>query len=129
MSVKLSEGLARYGLSCSIRTAVAVVLGTVAMLSSAPPVSAADADGPATSATSADASSPLVLEEITITGTRIKRRDLESSSPLVTIDSSAIESKAGLNLESYLNQLPNYNPAQTPTTGYFDVQPSAVNTV
>jgi outer membrane receptor protein involved in Fe transport len=129
MSVKRSEGL-----SYSIWTAVAVALGTVAMLSSAPPVLAANADkaaGPPAPA-AADASGggdSSVLEEITVTGTRIKRKDLESSSPLVTVDSAVIEQRAGLNLESYLNQLPNYNPAQTPTTDNFDVQPSAVNTV
>ena len=125
MSVK-SEGL-----SFSIRTAVAVAFGTVAMLSSMAPVAAADADttGPTPATASADAGAPSVLEEITITGTRIKRKDLESNSPLVTVDSAQIEQRAGLNLESYLNQLPNYNPAQTPTTDNFDVQPSAVNTV
>src|SRR5690348_8782743 len=107
MSVK-SEGLARYGLSYSIRTAVAVVFGTVAMLSSAPPVAAADADAtvPAPAAASADAGGPVSLEEITITGTRIKRKDLESNSPLVTVDTAQIEQRQGLNLESYLNQLP-----------------------
>src|SRR5581483_3519947 len=119
MSVKQSEGL-----SYSIRTTVAVALGTAALLSATSPASGADAEGPSPSA----ASAPL-LEEITITGTRIRRKDLESTSPLITVDSAQIEQRAGLNLESYLNQLPNYNPAQTPTTDNFDVQPSAVNTV
>jgi outer membrane receptor protein involved in Fe transport len=124
MSVK-SEGL-----SYHIRTAVAVVLGGAALLAAAPPVSAGGAEeGPAAASTSADAGAPNVLEEITITGSRIRRKDLESSSPLVTVDSAQIEQRAGLNIESYLNQLPNYNPAQTPTTDNFDVQPSAVNTV
>src|SRR6185437_6289224 len=72
---------------------------------------------------------PVTLEEVTVTGSRIRRRDLQSISPLVSVDSAQIESRAGLNLESYLNQLPNYNPAQTPVTTNFDVQPSAVNTV
>src|ERR1700733_984399 len=74
-----------------------------------------------------ESNAPLV--EVTVTGSRIKRKDLESSSPLITIDSEQLESRSGLNLESYLNQLPNYNPAQTPTTENSDVQPSAVNTV
>ncbi len=122
MSVKQSE-FASY----SIRTAVAVALGTVAMMASAPRVLAADAAaGP--QPTGAASAAP-VLEEVTVTGSRIKRKDLESNSPLVTVDSEAIEQRAGLNLESYLNNMPNYNPAQTPTTGEFDVQPSAVNTV
>src|SRR6185312_12639742 len=124
MSVK-SEGL-----SYRIRTAAAVVLGSAALLAAAPPVSAGGADeGPAAPSASADAGGAGVLEEITITGSRIKRKDLESPSPLVTVDSAQIEQRAGLNLESYLNQLPNYNPAQTPTTDNQDVQPSAVNTV
>src|SRR3984885_15097094 len=74
-----------------------------------------------------ESNAPLV--EVTVTGSRIKRKDLESSSPLITIDSEQLESRSGLNLESYLNLLPNYNPAQTPTTESNDVQPSAVNTV
>jgi iron complex outermembrane recepter protein len=69
------------------------------------------------------------LEEVTVTGSRIRRKDLTSDSPLVTVDSAQIEQRAGLNLESYLNQLPNFSPAQTPTTENQDVQPSAVNTV
>jgi iron complex outermembrane recepter protein len=109
--------------------AVRSAVGSVAILILAPWASAADPADAGPSPSTANASSSEVLEEVTITGTRIKRRDLESISPLVSIDSEQLESKAGLNLESYLNQLPNYNPAQVPTTGNLDVQPSAVNTV
>ena len=119
MSVKQSECV-----SYSIRAAVAIALGTAALLASAPRASAADEAAP-----SATTAPPPLLEEVTVTGSRIKRKDLESSSPLITIDSEQITQRAGLNLESYLNTLPNYNPAQTPTTTQFDVQPSAVNTV
>ncbi|HWG29461.1 MAG TPA: TonB-dependent receptor [Steroidobacteraceae bacterium] len=122
MSVKQSDQV-----SYSIRTAVAVALGTVAMMASAPRVLAADAAAGPTGGAATSAAP--VLEEVTVTGSRIRRKDLESSSPLVTIDSAQIEQRAGLNLESYLNTLPNYNPAQTPVTTNFDVQPSAVNTV
>jgi len=74
------------------------------------------------------------LSEVTVTGTRITRRDNEANSPLVTVDSAALESKSGLNIESYLNQLPNYNPAASPTVkggagGNTDVQISSVNSV
>jgi len=123
MSTKQSDWL-----SCSIGSAVAVMLCAAAIWAGAPPAMAAEGQGPP-SASAAASNAPSVLEEITVTGTRIRRPDLESSSPLVSIDSAQIESRAGLNLESYLNQLPNYNPAQTPTTDNFDVQPSAVNTV
>jgi outer membrane receptor protein involved in Fe transport len=80
---------------------------------------------PAPAAASTDDS----LQEITVTGSRIKRKDYESSSPLVTVDSAELEQRSGLNIESYLNQLPQYSPAQTPTTEAEDVQPSATNTV
>lgn len=69
------------------------------------------------------------LTEVTVTGTRIVRRDVVANSPLVTIDSAAIEQRSGLNIESYLNQLPNYNPAASPVTTNQDVQISAVNSV
>jgi iron complex outermembrane recepter protein len=108
----------------SVRAAVAMVLSTVAMMAAAPRALSADADaGPGPTA------APAELQEVTVTGSRIRRPDLESSSPLISIGSEQIEQRAGLNLESYLNTLPNYNPAQTPVTTQFDVQPSAVNTV
>jgi len=122
----------------------ALALAAVSMTALAPQAVAGDAGssadqsnaaGPAASGPPAATGSPsatagaTTLEEVTVTGTRIRRKDLQSISPLVTIDSAQLESKAGLNLESYLNQLPQYNPAETPTTENEDVQPSAVNTV
>lgn len=68
-------------------------------------------------------------EEIVITGSRIVRRDFQSNSPIVTVDSDDFEAQTGLNFESYLNQLPSFNPASTPTTTQGDVQPSAINSV
>jgi iron complex outermembrane receptor protein len=68
-------------------------------------------------------------DEILVTGSRIIRRDNVSNSPIVTIDAEQFEAQAGLNFESYLNQLPNYNPASTPTTGQIDVQITPVNSV
>jgi len=68
------------------------------------------------------------LEEITVTGSRIRRRDLESTSPLVTIDAAQLESKSSTDVVTYLNQLPQYNVAQSPVTEPNDVQPSPTNT-
>ena len=103
-------------------------------MSWAPHAYAANADAAQAAATSnppapAAAASDDTLQEITVTGSRLKRADYEATSPLVTIDSSDLESKAGLNIESYLNQLPNYNPAMTPVTEAQDVQPTAIDTV
>jgi len=71
---------------------------------------------------------------VQVTGSRIVRRDFVANSPLVTVDSTVLESKSGLNIESYLNQLPAFNPAASPTVkggsgGNTDVQISAVNSV
>ncbi|HEX6999274.1 MAG TPA: TonB-dependent receptor [Gammaproteobacteria bacterium] len=72
---------------------------------------------------------PQQLDEITVTGTRILRRDYQSNSPIVTVDSDAFETQTGLNVESYLNQLPQYNPAASPVTTEQDVQITPVNSV
>ncbi len=69
------------------------------------------------------------LEEVQVTGSRIVRRDLTSNSPLVSIDSAVLESRTGLNVESYLNDLPQFNPAGSPVTTQSDVQITAVNSV
>jgi len=64
-----------------------------------------------------------VLQEVVVTGSRIKRRDYESQSPIVTINSDAFENKSSVSIEATLNQLPQFktsgsasalSPAQTP---------------
>ncbi|MEJ1960288.1 MAG: TonB-dependent receptor plug domain-containing protein [Gammaproteobacteria bacterium] len=74
------------------------------------------------------------IEEVTVTGSRIVRKDLTANSPLVTVDSAALEQRSGLNIESYLNQLPAFNPSAAPTIlngpgSNSDVQISAVSSV
>jgi len=53
------------------------------------------------------------LEEITITGSRIVRRDLEAPSPIVTIDSERLENSSTISIESVLNQMPQFVPEGT----------------
>ncbi|MEL1250211.1 TonB-dependent receptor plug domain-containing protein [Aurantiacibacter gilvus] len=65
-------------------------------------------------------------ERIVVTGSRIAG-DFESNSPMVTVDSGLIENSATAALESNLNRLPQFVPAQTPTAGG-DIQPTATNT-
>jgi len=102
----------------AVAASVAAILGGVALASHAPVARAQDAQ----------------LEEVTVTGSRIVRRDLVSNSPLVTVETEQFERQSGLNVESYLNQMPTFNPAAAPTvqTGpgsNSDVQISAVNSV
>ena len=106
MSVK------QYGsVSYSVRAAVAATLGTVVMMGFAP--QAARAQDAVVKPDAAKGAAE--LQEVVVTGSRILRKDMVSNSPLVTVDSSALESQSGLNVESYLNQLPNFNPSAAPT--------------
>jgi iron complex outermembrane recepter protein len=102
--------------SYSVRFAVAAALGSAAFLACSPQVYAAE-------------EVEEELEEVQVTGSRILRRDTESNSPLVSVEAASLENRSGLNIESYLNQLPQYNPATTPTTAQFDVQITPVNSV
>jgi iron complex outermembrane recepter protein len=66
------------------------------------------------------------LSEVTITGSRIVRRDLDASSPVVTVDSAALENSSTISIESTLNSLPQFKPAGTQFVAG-DVQASAFN--
>lgn len=53
------------------------------------------------------------LEEIVVTGSRIPRRDYQSSSPIVTVKAEIFEERSNIGIESALNQLPQFTPAGT----------------
>ena len=93
----------------SVGAAVAAILGSVTQA----PVFAAEE--------AADS-----LEEVTVTGSRIVRRDLESPSPVVTVSSEIFEQTGSVAVEKALNQLPQFVPSQTMFSSG-DVQPSAFN--
>lgn len=67
------------------------------------------------------------LEEITVTGSRIVRRDYEASSPIVTINADSFNQVSNVGVESALNQLPQFVPAQTQFSAG-DIQSFAYNT-
>lgn len=60
------------------------------------------------------------LEEITVTGSRIVRRDFEANSPIQTIDSEVFEDTGALAIEYSLNQMPQFVPAATQFTNIAD---------
>jgi iron complex outermembrane recepter protein len=67
------------------------------------------------------------LNEVTVTGSRIRRRDLEANSPIVTVGDSAFQESSTVGIESVLNQLPQFVPGPNQfVTG--DIFPSATNT-
>ena len=67
------------------------------------------------------------LEEITVTGSRIVRRDYEASSPIVTINADSFNQVSNVGVESALNQLPQFVPSQTQFSSG-DIQSLAYNT-
>jgi outer membrane receptor protein involved in Fe transport len=54
-----------------------------------------------------------VGDEILVTGSRIVRRDLEASSPIVTVDAQRLENSSTISIESVLNQMPQFVPDGT----------------
>jgi iron complex outermembrane recepter protein len=64
---------------------------------------------------------------IVVTGSRIARPDFNSNSPAISVDEALLENSSTAALESNLNKLPQFVPAQTPTAGG-DIQPTATNT-
>lgn len=63
-------------------------------------------------------------DEILVTGSRIVRRDLESPTPIVTVDTARLENSSTLSVESVLNQMPQFNPAQTQFSAQGEIQTS-----
>jgi outer membrane receptor protein involved in Fe transport len=53
----------------------------------------------------------MVIEEVVVTGTRIKRRDFSSPSPITTITGEEFEFSGQPTLEEYLNQMPQLHPS------------------
>lgn len=60
------------------------------------------------------------LEEVTVTGSRIVRRDFEANSPIQTIDSESFEETSAFAVEYTLNQMPQFVPAATQFTNIAD---------
>jgi iron complex outermembrane recepter protein len=100
----------RHSLSVTKITALASAISTV-LATYAAPVLAQDEE----------------LEEITVTGSRIVRRDYEASSPIVTVNADTFNQVSNVGVESALNQLPQFVPTQTQFSSG-DIQSFAYNT-
>jgi len=67
------------------------------------------------------------LQEVTVTGSRIVRRDLDAASPVVTVENQIFEESSTIAVEAVLNQLPQFVPANT-QFNTADVFPTATST-
>ncbi len=63
-------------------------------------------------------------EEVVVTGSRIVRRDLEASSPLMTIDTERLDQSSTISVETILNQMPQFTPAQSQFSAVGEIQTS-----
>ncbi len=78
--------------------------------------------------TPASAQEEVVLEEVTVTGSRILRQDFTANSPIQTVDEQLFDETTSIGVETILNRLPQFVPAVTQFTTT-DVQQTATNTV
>src|SRR5689334_5060945 len=81
-----------------VRAAVAAVLGTAFAL---PAV---------TLAAESSSNKDVELEEVQVTGSRILRRDLESTSPMTVVSQESFDNTANIGVEATLNKLPQFVP-------------------
>ena len=68
------------------------------------------------------------VEEVTVTGSRIRRQDFSANAPVVSIDEAMFDDTSSIGVETVLNRLPQFTPAVTQFTTT-DVQQTATNTV
>ncbi|MCF6215290.1 MAG: TonB-dependent receptor [Emcibacter sp.] len=61
----------------------------------------------------AAAEEDLILEEVTVTGSRIKRKDLTSASPIAVVNADEFKFSGTINVEQVLNALPQTVPGLT----------------
>jgi iron complex outermembrane recepter protein len=69
-----------------------------------------------------------IIDEVVVTGSRIRRQDYEANSPITTVDSSLFEQTSTVGVETILNQLPQFVPGVTQFSTT-NVQNEATSTV
>jgi len=118
--VSMLRHTSRYTVSASF-TALALALSAAPAMAQDEDVDCnAQPDNVACQTTQAEAN-------IVVTGSRITRPDFNNNSPAISVDETLLENSGTTALESNLNKLPQFVPAQTPTAGG-DIQPTATNT-
>jgi iron complex outermembrane receptor protein len=102
-------------------------IATVLAVACLPTANAADAPtGAAPASTSSDQNAPLA--EVTVTGTRIVRRDYSSPSPVVTISASDLQANSEVSIDQALDQLPQFSPGSNQFNQAANVQATAAST-
>src|SRR5688572_598315 len=116
MSIRIADS--RISLARRLQSPTLVAAAVAAAIWGATPAAFAQ-DG-------AEAADP-GLQEVTVTGSRIVRRDLDAASPVVTVENQIFEESSTIAVEAVLNQLPQFVPANT-QFNTADVFPTATST-
>lgn len=72
-----------------------------------------DASASTSNTSAAGTTSASALQEVVVTGSRIRRRDYVSLSPIVTVNADAFKETSSVEIQSTLNQLPQFAPSST----------------
>ena len=75
------------------------------------------------------AQTPQGPEEVIVTGSRIARRDLNAPTPIMTVDTERLEASSTMSVESILNQMPQFTPAQSQFSAQGEIQTSPVSSL
>jgi iron complex outermembrane recepter protein len=86
-------------LTAAVAAALGLTVPSILVAQGAPGPAAANSEGE--------------VQEVTVTGSRIVRRDYTALSPIVTVEQERLERSSTLGLESTLNQMPQFAPAGT----------------
>lgn len=95
----------------AIRTTLAAVCTTPLMVGFAYAQQRASTDGPAAQ----------TLQEVTVTGSRIRREGFEAPTPVAVISTETLEANATSNLADTLNTMPNFQGSATPQSSVVTV--------
>ncbi len=69
------------------------------------------------------------LDEVVVTGSRIVRRDLQAPTPIMTVDAQRLDNSSTLSVESVLNQMPQFTPAQNQFSAQGEIQTSPTSSL
>lgn len=67
------------------------------------------------------------VEQVTVTGSRIVRKDFSSDSPTVTVSTEALQNTSEVGIDQQLNKLPQFVPGANQVTSALDVQATPTN--
>ena len=97
----------------SLTMAVLASLQVTTMLAATAAYAQSTAPSPTSGAAVAKDQKSDAVERIVVTGSRVAKQDFDSNSPIITITAAELSKHQDVTLETFLNTLPQVNPAST----------------